>query len=73
MLRAVIVHGCGRRDWLCFLWWVGVWVECLCFWVLGLGPVVPAAEETARGRAVGFLGSWVFVSEGSGFVPEVGG
>lgn len=60
-LRGVMVCGCGRCDWLCFLCWVTVWAGYLCFWVLGLGLVVPAAS----GRAVGFLGLWVFMIEGS--------
>lgn len=65
-LRGVMACGRGRCDWLCFLCWVTVWAGCLCFWVLGPGFVVPAAERAARGRAVGFLGLWVFVMDGGG-------
>lgn len=61
-LRGAMVCGCGRCDWLSFLCWVIVWAGCLCFWVLGPGLEVPTAERAASGRAVGFLGLWVFVS-----------
>lgn len=54
---------CGWCDWLCFLSWVTVWAGCLCFWVLGLGLVVPAAESAAS-VSVGSLGLWVFVIGG---------
>lgn len=64
-----IGNGCGVR------WCAGVggaigfcrvtvWAGCLCFWVLGPGLKAPTAERAARGRAVGFLGLWVSVSEG---------
>ena len=55
-LQGMMVCGCGRCDWLCFLCWVTVWAGCLCFWVLGPGLVVSTAEIAASGRAVGFCG-----------------
>ena len=49
-LRGVMVCGCGRCDWLCFLCWVTVWAG-ICVsgfwgWALWLlpGKVLPVAE-----------------------------
>lgn len=68
-----MVCGCGRHDWLCFLCWVSAWAGCLCFWVLGLSLVVPAAFRATSGRAVGFPGLWVFAIEGAGVGCAPGG